>query len=441
MKTPICDFIDAYSSENNTRLHMPGHKGKPLLGFEKYDITEISGADALFLADGIIKESEANLTSIFDTASSLYSCEGSSLCVRAMLYLARLFAGDGYVLASRNAHSSFVSALALLDLRVEWLCPSGDSYISGVISALELDEYLKNAKSKPICVYITSPDYLGGRCDISALAGVCEKYGTLLLVDNAHGAYLKFLENDAHPISLGAHLCCDSAHKTLPTLTGGAYLHISKNAPRALVDNAKDAMALFASTSPSYLILASLDRTNKYLCDGYKERLGAFISRLNALKDTLVQNGYTLMGDEPLKIVISALDYGYTGRELATILEGNKILCEMADYEHLVLMLTPENSEGELLALESTLLNIPKKDKKSAPVFDFALPSVKMTVREAIMAQREKIDIDSALGRISASLNHFCPPAISVVVAGEEITAEAQKLLKHCGYTKISVVK
>ena len=102
-------------------------------------------------------------------------------------------------------------------------------------------------------MYVTSPDYLGGMQDVAALAEVCHRYGTLLAVDNAHGAYLRFLRPSRHPLDLGADLCCDSAHKTLSVLTGGAYLHIARTAPTSLAENAKEALALFGSTSPSYL--------------------------------------------------------------------------------------------------------------------------------------------------------------------------------------------
>ena len=114
MNTPICDFINAYIDKNDCRFHMPGHKGKTYLGFEKYDITEFTGADCLYSAEGIIKESEENAARLFGSYKTLYSCEGSSLCIRAMLYLAKTRRGNqsNYVLAGRNAHSSFISACA-----------------------------------------------------------------------------------------------------------------------------------------------------------------------------------------------------------------------------------------------------------------------------------------------------------------------------------------
>jgi arginine/lysine/ornithine decarboxylase len=124
---------------------------------------------------------------------------------------------------------------------------------------------------KPCAVYVTSPDYLGNQQDLAGLSAVCAARGIPLLVDNAHGAYLHFLPQPAHPLDLGATACCDSAHKTLPVLTGGAYLHIAKNAPERYARDAKRAMALFGSTSPSYLILQSLDRANAYLAGGYAE--------------------------------------------------------------------------------------------------------------------------------------------------------------------------
>ena len=112
--------------------------------------------------------------------------------------------------------------------------------------------------------YLTSPDYLGGMQDIAALSAVCDAHGVPLLVDNAHGAYLRFLPGGSrHPIDLGAAACCDSGHKTLPVLTGGAYLHLGPKAPVQEESTVRSALALFGSTSPSYLILQSLDACNR----------------------------------------------------------------------------------------------------------------------------------------------------------------------------------
>ena len=217
MDTPICDFVKRYAQSGIARLHMPGHKGMGPLGFEQYDITEINGADSLYEADGIIAQSEANASQLFG-CHTFYSTEGSSQCIRAMLYLCLLQAKkDGkrpLIAAGRNAHKVLLSAAALLDFDVHWLWPrEGGSYLSCPITAAELDDALSKMDEKPVAVYVTSPDYLGNVLDIAALAQTAHSHGCLLAVDNAHGAYLKFLTSSLHPMDLGADLCCDSAHK------------------------------------------------------------------------------------------------------------------------------------------------------------------------------------------------------------------------------------
>jgi len=215
MNTPICDFVKAYGEGNPLRLHMPGHKGVSRLGCEGMDITEIGGADVLYHSAGIIRESEENAAALFGTARTVYSTEGSSLCIRGMLYLAMQCTGRRRFLAGRNAHSTFVTAAALLDAEVDWLW-GGDALTACAVTADSVADALDGMEEPPAAVYITSPDYLGNILPVSAIADVCHARGVLLLVDNAHGAYLRFLPRSRHPITLGADLCCDSAHKTLP---------------------------------------------------------------------------------------------------------------------------------------------------------------------------------------------------------------------------------
>ena len=242
MNTPICDFVKNYVTAKPVRLHMPGHKGVELFGLEAFDITEFDGADNLYNADGIIAESEKNAGFVFG-ADTFYSTEGSSLSIRAMLCLtvqyAKKLGKKPIILAGRNAHKTFLSAAALLDFEVEWLFPDkDDNYLSCNITAFSLQKYLSALKEKhvsdkdlaynqdktivdkpsndmPFALYVTSPDYLGNTVDVEALAKVCKENGMLLLVDNAHGAYLKFLTPSRHPMELGADICCDSAHNQL----------------------------------------------------------------------------------------------------------------------------------------------------------------------------------------------------------------------------------
>lgn len=446
MNTPICDYVKKYAESESARLHMPGHKGKSLLGFEHLDITEIEGADVLYSAKGIIKESMENASALFSTSRTFYSTEGSSLSIRAMLYLTKLYAKEKglkpLILAGRNVHKAFLSGAALSDIEVEWLYPAeNEGLLSCKITPDNLRTYLQNAEEKPVALYITSPDYLGNITDIKGLSKVCRAFDLLLLVDNAHGAYLNFLKENQHPISLGADICCDSAHKTLPVLTGGGYLHIGKSAPKLFLDEAENAMSLFASTSPSYLILESLDSANKYMSEDYRKKLSDFIKKAEIIKEELNRNGYTLLGDEALKITICAKKYGYKGTELAEILLKKGIVCEFSDHDFLVLMLTPENTDEELSLLLSALKSVNKKQEiteKTPKAFKLKRA---LSIREALMSLSVETDTKDAEGKILASYTVSCPPAVPVAVCGEVIGENTIKAFEYYGIKKIRTVK
>ena len=443
MKTPIIDFVESYAKNDFSRLHMPGHKGQSFLGCEKYDITEIDGADVLYSADGIIKESEKNTSSLFGTVASFYSTEGSSLCIKAMLSLiCKGKKEKPLILAARNVHKAFIYAAVLLDFDIKWMYSREENHLcSCLITPDEIKSYILECEKKPDAVYITSPDYLGKMWDIRSVSALCDRYNIPLLVDNAHGAYLAFTEDNMHPIKLGAAMCCDSAHKTLPVLTGGAYLHIGEKG-KDFIPFAEDCLSLHSSTSPSYLIMQSLDLCNAYLADGYREKLAKTVTKIDLLKEKLLSLGFDVKESEPLKLTVSPLSFGYTGSELGEILFDKKISCEFCDSEFAVMMFTPENSDKDFERVSNAFSGIKKrKTKKTSCLPQLQKGEKKLSVREAFFSQWEQIDISEAEGKICATPAVSCPPAVPVAVSGELISKNAVEILAEYGIEKISVVK
>ena len=423
MNTPICDFVRAYARKDPIRFHMPGHKGKTgaqipeWKGILPLDITEIEGADVLYDARGCIRESEENASRLFGSAGTVYSAEGSSLCIRAMLYLAAMHATlqgrRPRIAAGRNAHRVFLETIALLDLDVAWLGTGGELLRAG-IEGRELEAMFADGEHAPTAVYVTSPDYLGNRTELSALAELCRRNGALLLVDNAHGAYLKFLETSGHPLDWGADLCC------------------------AMMERA---MALFASTSPSWLILQSLDACNARLDADYPERIRKAAGLLREAKRQLRDLGWELTGDEPLKLTLCPKSRGYTGTTLAEILREKDIICEFSDPDYLVLMMTPENSKEELERLLSVLANLPECTpiEARAPVTGQRVRALRP--HEVLFRPFERIPTEESLGRILASPGVSCPPAVPIVLCGERIDEEALELFRYYGIEFCDVVK
>lgn len=441
MDAPICDFVSAYCHSYPLRLHMPGHKGVALTGMESMDITEIPGADSLYAPEGIIKRSEENASRLFG-CPTYYSTEGSSQCIRAMLHLVRQNYGPQTVIAAaRNVHQSFLTAVAMLDLQVKWLYPKeAASYLSCTIDPEDLEQFLID--EKPTAVYLTSPDYLGNMADIALMAEICHRHKVLLLVDNAHGAYLRFINPTQHPMALGADICCDSAHKTLPALTGAAYLHISEHLPFLFRDQAKNALLMYGSTSPSYLILQSLDLVNVYLVKGYRHQLKERIRQVGELKEALLAQGYELAGNEPMKVTLRPKSYGYTGHELYGLLRDQGIHCEYADPDHLVMMISPDLSEECLLRIRRELMDIPRRAPILEPPPEFHRCEVVRSIREAMLDSTcRTYPIHTALEMILASPSVSCPPAVPIVICGERIDMQALKCFEYYGIQQVTAMR
>ncbi len=442
MTTPIWDFLREYQREG--RFHMPGHKGvNGPLGCERWDITEIPGADSLYEAAGIIAESERNAAALFGSAATFYSTEGSTQCIKALLFLAlqnRRLGTPPVVLAARNVHKSFVHAAALLDFEPVWLWPEEDASLCACpVTAAGLDQRLAALDAPPAAVYVTSPDYLGNLQDVPALAEVCRRHGTLLLVDNAHGAYLRFL--GLHPLDQGADLCCDSAHKTLPVLTGGAYLHVSKTAPAALRENARAALSVFGSTSPSYLTLASLDLCNAWLAGEGPERIRAATRGLAEVRRDLSARGWAFTGTEPLKLTFDAACSGWEGFALAEALRTGGVEPEYADRDFCVLMASGSTDAEALRMLARAPGPAMPGPARPRPALSPARGERVLSVQEALFAPRETVPAEKSLGRICGAPTVACPPAVPVAVSGERIGAETLALFRYYGVETVDVLK
>ncbi len=438
MDTPICDFVSRYAASGFARFHMPGHKGRALLGPEPFDLTEIRGADELYRSAGIIRRSEENAAALFGAGRTVYSAEGSSLSIRAMLVLAVWRAAERglpkRLLAGRNAHRVLLGAAALLDVEVEWLFPEeGEGLLSCTVNPERLAERLREGTF--MGVYLTSPDYLGRLAPVDRLAEVCHAFGVPLLVDNAHGAYLKFLTPDRHPLTLGADLCCDSAHKTLPCLTGAGYLHIGARSRWPWADRAEEAMALFASTSPSYLILQSLDRANRELAGEYQEKLRRTAARLTGLKAKLADQGWAMTGEEPMKLTLLPREMGWYGTEAADRLRQRGIEAEFADPEYVTLMPSAETTEAEWQRLEEALTDLSgqRGTPVGSPAPDPGRPVRVCGLREALLSPAERVPVEEALGRILADPEAGCPPAVPVRMPGERIDEAALRCFRYWG--------
>ena len=443
MKTPIIDFVDNYIKSGSMRLHVPGHKGEGFFGVAERDITEVKGADVLSCPKGIIAKSQEFTANIFSAGATIFSTEGSTLAIKEMVFLAAAYAKSigrkPLFLAARNAHKAFVNAAMLVGAEVEWLYGNG-SVIEQCVTAKTIEKKLIEGLL-PAAVYVTTPDYLGNTLDIKAIKEVLSKYDVPLIVDNAHGAYLKYLSPDMHPITLGADMCVDSAHKTLPALTGAAYLHISNSFYNCVKDDIEQAVNLFSGSSPSYLILQSMDKLNETLNKGYRDSLKKCAEAVDNLKDKLTAIGYTIVGDERLKLTISAKPYGYCGDIIAERLRNDGIECEFSDEDYVVMMFTPSAGEGVFDKVFTALKAIEKRENIDKKPPCITPKKQVMSIREAMLSKTEEIAVNKAIGKVFVYSSLNCPPAVPILVAGEEVDENAVELFEYYKIDRIKVVK
>jgi arginine/lysine/ornithine decarboxylase len=327
------------------------------------------------------------------------------------------FAGKR-VAAFRGTHRSFIDAAILLDIDVDWL------YCTEKLSLTP----------ETAAVFVTAVDYYGNVADISTLV---KTVNVPVLTDNAHGAYLAL--TDKHPVRLGAAMSADSAHKTLPALTGAAYLHISADYVNKYQHTVGNAMNLFGTTSPSYLILDSLDLCNVHISDE-KHRAETAFSAVTFLKEQLCEHGYILPESDLLRVVTDCNAYGYSGHDYAGELRKRGITCEMHDNRYVVLMFSTVTGFTAAGRVYKAMCDIPVKPPVAVKVYAAVMPEQAMSVRSAYFADKKTLPLTESAGEVCAGVHVTVPPCVPLIMPGEVVSHEAVSALEQAGLHEIDVV-
>lgn len=442
--TPLHDALESYVKKDAARFHMPGHKGQGNDEFSAilpYDITEVEGADSLFHANGPLLELEESFAQVYGAKRSLLSAGGATLCIQTML---ALVCGTGKkLIAGRNLHRSAVNTMALLDLKPVWIYPdqsAGDWFQGRYTPDSVRAALLENPDAA--AVYLTSPDYFGVMSDLSGIAEICRAFSVPLLVDNAHGAHLKFLPERfgaLHPMDCGASMCADSLHKTMPAMTGGALLHIADS---RYCEDAKRLMSMFGSTSPSYPIMLSCEAALQYAAVGAKAGFSRTARRVEELASVARANGFALPVGvcDPAKLSLGFAAAGWEAHAFGQFLRGHGIEPEYISGTACVLMANDWNRPEDYKKLEQALTVFEPREAAKPQEVDLPHPEQAVSVRRAAFSTQFTVDVENSVGKIAAGEVSPCPPGIPIVMSGERIDEQTAQMLKQFGILSIRVM-
>ena len=439
MSAPLYDALRALAARDTARFHMPGHKGVSADCFPfSIDYTETYGTGNLYEDEGPITHAERAAAQYYHANDCLFLTGGSTQGVLTLL--ATVCRTGSEVLLDRNCHRSVCHALALLDLTPRFIQTDPDP-VYGFCRPLTAAQAAAALDAHPACraFFLTSPNYYGVRQPLREIAAVCRARGVPLLVDCAHGAHFPALGLPT-PVEEGAAACVMSAHKTLPAL-GQAALILSDGTldHRELRESSR----LFGTTSPSYPILASIDRARDWLEQTdwrpVAEAARALHEHLYASTPffPLTERDYAI---DPTRLTVCTAGTDLSGYEMADRLyQEYNIAVEMADSRNIVCILTPFDLDGNLdrltRALDALALTAAGRPLPD-PLPPLPAPRAARTVRQAWFAPRETVPLDRAAGRVCARPVTPYPPGVPIVLPGEEITAEHVVFLQKICYNE-----
>lgn len=413
MNTPLYYALTSFANTDPLRMHMPGHKGKGLPGWEqllRLDFTELPPTGNLYETGGAIEEAEKLWAKAAHMKECLMLTCGSTQGIHSALTLTCPIGST--LLVDRNCHRSVYHTMALLDLTPVYLMEKTPQGVEKILQT--------NPEIKSVC--ITSPDYYGKLYDVVGISEVCHRFGAKLVVDGAHGAHLAFLGIDHYS---GADLVVCSAHKTLPALGQAALLF---SGGKFTGDDLRRAASIYGTSSPSYPILTSMDLARAWM----ESEEGNTRYQIACQRVALMRKKFpALDGDnlDPGRLTLRVKD----GYSVEHQLQERGIWPEMADGGHVVFIVTGADTTEDLDRLEQALndLNL-QEDNSQYPMPP--MPEVVLRPRQALFAAAQVLPLEMCEGKISACQIAPYPPGVPVVAPGEVISKKHLAYLREIGY-------
>ena len=438
-------LFDLLRDNNKIPMHMPGHKRNVELApylkrlAADLDITEIDGFDDLHNPEGILVESMKRAANFRGADKAFYLVNGSTCGILAGI-CAVLKDGDK-VICARNCHKSVYNALEMVNADVVFIRPEV-SEESGICGSVLPEEISAELEKNPDCklIILTSPTYEGIVSDVKAICEVAHSAKVPVLVDAAHGAHFGFSGFPDSAVSCGADIAIESLHKALPSLTQTAICYVQGQ----LVDSNAilEKLAVFETSSPSYLLMASIDecmnlliKKGDILFENWNNILDSFYKRIKGLKNIgILQGGSEFFAFDRSKIVITG-----NGKKISELLRDRNIECEMAMPGYAVAMTGVGDTQETLACLLNALfeidkfMNCPEKKYVNPPMSERV-----MTAKAAKNLPAEHLNYKDSIGRISAEYVWAYPPGVPIIIPGERVTLEAAKCLsdfEDCGFS------